>query len=393
MARNPTYKGFNMVFDGKQLDTIDERDLQSLVDNQVAEGKVLEYKEALPGSSDDNKKEFLFDVSSFANASGGHLIFGIKEEGGIAKEVYGLSIDNKDSEILCLENIIRDGIEPRIPGIQTYPILLQNSRTAIVIRIPRSWALPHMVTFKGSSKFYSRNSRGKYQLDVGEIRGLFLLSETTAKRIRDFRVERIMTINAGESPIRLVGSSKNVLHIIPLGAFDPSIKFDLSMVVDRHLPLVAPISSIKNYRYNFDGLLTYDSNDSSSAYLGYCQLFRSGIIESVDTYLLKSENNSNPYIPSVEYKKELLRVIQNYLSLQLQLGINPPVLVMLSLLGVTGYTLATNHLMLPVAGRNIIDRDNLLIPEVVLNDFNEDVGKAIKPVFDVIWQAAGWPES
>ena len=55
----------------KPLEAIEENDLQALVDNQVAERKTIEYKESLPGNADGDKKEFLADVSSFANASGG----------------------------------------------------------------------------------------------------------------------------------------------------------------------------------------------------------------------------------------------------------------------------------------------------------------------------------
>lgn len=60
----------------RPLDSVEESDLQELIDNQVPEGKTIEYKEALPGNSDGDKKEFLADVSSFANAAGGDLIFG-----------------------------------------------------------------------------------------------------------------------------------------------------------------------------------------------------------------------------------------------------------------------------------------------------------------------------
>ena len=66
-----------MLLNGKSLDKITESDLQELIDNGVAEGKTLDYKEKLSGNSDAEKKEFLYDVSSFANASGGNLIFGI----------------------------------------------------------------------------------------------------------------------------------------------------------------------------------------------------------------------------------------------------------------------------------------------------------------------------
>jgi hypothetical protein len=45
--------------------------------NGVAEGRQLDYKEQLPISSDDDKREFLGDVTSFANTAGGDLIYGV----------------------------------------------------------------------------------------------------------------------------------------------------------------------------------------------------------------------------------------------------------------------------------------------------------------------------
>lgn len=54
--------------------------IASLLDNKVSERKVLEYKEELPQASDGAKKEFLGDVSSFANSSGGDIIYGIRDE-------------------------------------------------------------------------------------------------------------------------------------------------------------------------------------------------------------------------------------------------------------------------------------------------------------------------
>lgn len=168
-----------------------EDNLLDLIANQVAEGRMLDYKLIQPGNSDDDKKEFLADVSSFANTAGGHLIFGMEEDQGIALNLPGISGFDSDREKLRLENIIRDGIAPRIAGISIQSVQLQNGNLVIVIHIPKSWSSPHMVTFKGTSRFFARNSAGKYQLDVQEIRQAVLLSESTAERIKSFRLDRL----------------------------------------------------------------------------------------------------------------------------------------------------------------------------------------------------------
>ena len=97
--------------------------MDQLVADKVAESRTLDYKEKLPGQSDGEKKEFLADITSFANASGGDLVFGVAEERdvqnrptGIPKGITGLGMINVDARKLRLEAVIRDGIEPRLPG-------------------------------------------------------------------------------------------------------------------------------------------------------------------------------------------------------------------------------------------------------------------------------------
>jgi predicted HTH transcriptional regulator len=64
----------------KPLAEITESDLLGLITNGIAESRTLDYKRSLPGNSDADKKEFLADVSSFANTAGGDLVFGIDED-------------------------------------------------------------------------------------------------------------------------------------------------------------------------------------------------------------------------------------------------------------------------------------------------------------------------
>ncbi len=193
----------------KNIDEITKEDLQSLIDNSISEHKTIEYKQSLSIHSDREKKEFLADVSSFANASGGDLIYGMSEKNGEPKKIEGLNNENIDAEILKLESMIRDCIEPRISGIISQPIKLSDlSKTVLIIRIPKSWNSPHRVSFKGHNKFYSRSTNGKYELDVGELRIAFNLSATITERIKKFRENRISKIFANETPIPFDNNAK-----------------------------------------------------------------------------------------------------------------------------------------------------------------------------------------
>jgi len=161
----------------KPIEQVVEADLRTLIEDQVSERKTIEYKQALPGKSNGERKEFLADVVSFANASGGHLVYGMKEEGGLPIELCGLDVDDADSIVTALDSSIRTGIKPRIPGVVVWPVRLESGRVAVAIRVPRSFASPHMVTYGGSSRFFARTSNGKEQLDVEQIRAAFLMSD------------------------------------------------------------------------------------------------------------------------------------------------------------------------------------------------------------------------
>jgi hypothetical protein len=50
----------------KPIDAISKQDIENLVAARVSERRTLDYKKQLPGGRDDDKREFLYDVASFA---------------------------------------------------------------------------------------------------------------------------------------------------------------------------------------------------------------------------------------------------------------------------------------------------------------------------------------
>src|SRR5258707_6977707 len=107
-----------------EIDEVEDKHIVALVSEKVAERKVLEYKENRPDGTDGSKKEFLADVCSFANSSGGDVIFGIKDQRdaggratGVPEAIVGLTGVNVGAGRERLEAIIRDGIKPRIPSV------------------------------------------------------------------------------------------------------------------------------------------------------------------------------------------------------------------------------------------------------------------------------------
>ena len=378
----------------KDIEQIAKDDLQALIDNKVTERKTIEYKQSLPGNSDKEKKEFLADVSSFANASGGDLIYGIIEDkkSGKPKSLDGLDIENIGQEILRLENIIRNGIQPRLPSVViSPPIALDNSKVALIIRIPKSYISPHRVAYSGHDKFYSRSSNGKYPLDVGELRIAFNLSETITERIRNFRLDRVVKIYANETPVPFYENAKIVLHLIPIISFNPAQSYEISIITSRHEKLMPIYCSGWNHRYNLDGFLAYSGGREGKSH-SYVQLYRNGIIEAVEGLLLAPQGTL--LIPSIAYERELISSLDDYLHILKTLEVEPPIFVFLSLLGVAGYSMSDSKSRFGAYDRHIIDREFLQLPEVVVENYDDaKAEKILKPCFDSIWNACGFPRS
>lgn len=381
-----------MSLNHKPIDALDHSDLESLVMTGEAESRLIEYKQLLPGTGDGDKKEFLADVSSFANAAGGDIVYGIREMTGAPVELVGLQLTNVDAEKLRLEEIIRTGIAPRVTGLSIKVVALEGSKVAIVVRIPHSFARPHMVTFKGGSRFYSRHSAGKYQLDVAELRSAFLVSATFAERARNFRIDRLAKLIAQQTPVKLQKPPTAVLHLVPATAFDTGSTLDLAPLLgqaDRLRPMVDS-SAYHAPRYNFDGLLANDLPQGTAS--SYVQLFRSGIIEATLADLNNDDEPSKKIFATDWLEGRLIEALPIYLRAQQDLGVQPPVFLMLTLLGVSGYVLGVKEGLRRRSYSQIpIDRDELQVPEFMLEDFAKAPADMLRPIFDAVWNAAAWP--
>lgn len=390
----------------KTFDEIDKNDIDNLITNKVSESKTLEYKEELPGSKDKNKKEFLADVSSFANSSGGDLLYGIKaavnddgKKNGEPEKITPLKGLTVDEAKLQIENIIRTGIEPRIPvhvkEITGYGD--DGEGFIVLIRIPQSFASPHMITFKNESRFYCRNSAGKYQLDVQELRNAFLATDSQADRIRSFLQNRLAKIMADETPVQLSMPHRLVLHILPLNSFFKHERLDFGdgdLLRSNFIPISA---GGWNHRFNLDGFLTYQTDRETGLVNSYCQMFFDGSIEAVYADILRTNNGRKPqfednkFIASQAYERYVVGAVKNYLNGYRALGVEAPIVISMTLLGCKGAYMFTDFDSAYDA--RPIDRDVAILPEVKVENLDEEVPTVMRPIFDAVWNACGYQRS
>lgn len=376
-----------MAFENIAFESITISHIQALIDNGVREGLLIEYKQSLSAGSDDEKREFLADISSFANTRGGHILFGLAEERGpdgratgVPQTIPGIELTNADAEIRRLENLIRDSISPRIAGIRCRVIAQPPAHPVLVISIPRSQGAPHAVTFKGILRFYCRNSAGKYPLDVPEIRSAFVNSHQRVEEIKRFRIDRVSKIIAGDTPIAIPPGPRIILHLIP---FISDYDIAPSAISDRRSDISPLYSSGHNSKFNLDGFVTFNKGTAS-----YAQVFRSGALETVSGYLIRDGGEQK--IPSTAIEEELISTVERLSKLLGELGVMPPLAVMVTLTGVRGFTMAVHPRYI---GRGEpIDRDELFLPEIVMNEL-DNTDRALRIILDALWNSAGWRQS
>jgi predicted HTH transcriptional regulator len=151
------------------IEEITEDHFQRLIAAQAAESLHVEHKRETYGTNDDQRREFLADVSSFANSAGGDLVIGMTAAKGIPTQVHPFEGD-ADAERLRLEQMARDGLYPRITNLQTRAVPLSEGGFVVVVRVTKSYNPPHRIIFKNTARFWARSSAGKYEPNVEELR-------------------------------------------------------------------------------------------------------------------------------------------------------------------------------------------------------------------------------
>jgi len=374
----------------KPLSEISDSDIQELKDAGIEEGKTIEYKRELPGTRDEDKREFLADISSFSNTEGGDVIYGVTEERGVIAEITGLSSPDFDAEILRLENLIRDGISPRLGT--SFRAVPSAAGKVLMIRIEKSWIGPHRVVFRGHDKFYARTSAGKFALDVGQLRSAFLQSARSSEQISGFRIDRIIDIANDRTPVQLRKMPTVALHVVPLSALAEQPSYDVT-AFHRNPILHQPWSGSNwDRRMTFDGALLYGNVDAERKVGLYTHFYRNGIVESVNTDLLETRQvPGQRLIPHVVFEGSVLEYLPKCFASLRQLGVRPPAVVLLTLVGVRGLRMAMGGFSFDLG--NEIREENLMIPPTLVENFEAPAAPILKPMFDQIWNACGLLES
>ena len=313
-----------------------------------------------------------------------------------------MDIPNHDSFKLRLDELLQSKISPRIPGYSIHICTLSNDKSAVIIHVPQSFNKPHQITTANNDfQFWARNSGGCYRLNVDNLRSIILQSETLNERIRAFRQDRLSNIIAGETPVSLVPGARTILHMIPLSSFGVGVRYDLTELENIHLKLTIPPSShpanTGTRFYNMEGMFSVEKGISHileghrvfKSTDTYLQIYRTGILEGIEAESI-NRSESTPNWKSLD-EQRLIAAVDRGKSLMRHLGIEPPILILVTLVGVKDHIIyrGQNYYL---SSSTKFGRDVLQLPDVLVNDFDKPANEIVRPILDAIWNAGGYPK-
>jgi hypothetical protein len=117
-------------------------------------------------------------------------------------------------------------------------------------------------------------------------------------------------------------------------------------------------------------------------------------METADRNVLSSNQLSGhqrqPLIPCGALTTRSLQFLEAAITFLRGVNIPPPLIATMTLLRVEGYELATSDNG-GFYSTHPVDRDDLLLPAVLVQDFGEPPADILRPIFDALYNAAGRP--
>lgn len=182
-----------------------EADLHQLIG--TLESTYLEFKRGDVFLSPKIKEDIAKDISAFANADGGTIIYGIEEKNHLAEQIFPCNgrIITKD----WLNQVVNSTIARRIKGVNYKEILINGKieETVWIVEVPRSIDAPHQVI--KTKKFHKRHGTIILEMEEFEIRDLYHRANLTNLEIQELRIQS-KQLSFDESEYEIFFNVKNI---------------------------------------------------------------------------------------------------------------------------------------------------------------------------------------
>lgn len=402
---------------GKRPDLITKEDINELIGE--VEGKRLDVKRGayhLPLAREEDesrdgrangiehaKADLCTDVCAMANAQGGFIVLGAKDNKNTITEITGLSLNLKvEQAVRQLQDAALSGIEPALHGlhIQSVEISDDPKLHVLVICVPRSLNAPHWVKY--GRRFVTRQSVNNADMDISEIRNAFVAGATYVERAQAFRDVRLGIINRNEGYFTrnaLAKDPKLVVHVLPL-AFSDEATFDIGKLFakrpqndalrDRYLHQI-----IRNGQFNVHGhTATFRHETPNGELAEYVHCWRNGAIEYVRNRIAIRSDSRVYGVHAENAERFIACAAFEALTIQEWLGVSPPILIMVSFANVMSVQFSYWLGAYEKAGEPLMV-DSVCLPETVIQTFMDGTQLAyeLRQTFDSVANAAGLDRS
>lgn len=349
----------------------------------------------------DPRTEFLKDVSSFANAEGGLILYGVSErrddEGGKTgeiDEILGCSISNIDDQMQKMTSLLRDGVDPPLsPLVNIEQLKIEEGKSVILVRIQKSFVAPHMVIHNKDYRCYSRANTQKEKMTMTQIRELVLGAEKRIEEIRQWIMHRW-----NNHPI--TSEKRWMLHYVPLRKGELLLPFaheSAKDILDRfRIPSVDGYASDAQTRFCFEGLrrLLVNSPEEQTT------IYRNGVIEWTGGQYAIGEKDGRFQSWGVE--RACCKAIDDLVKISQDDLISIPGILSFNLSGVKDLSLVPgdqnnwemNREYYEELGgyKHQISRSHIGPIEVEVLDARLNTEHLLKSILDVLWNCGNHPE-
>lgn len=197
---------------GAAIDEVTASHIQSLVENGITESFDLDFKEALYGRSDSEKRDLAGDVAALANTAGGVIVIGVAEDDQArANKADGVPLS--DAERTRMLQVIASGVSP-LPAVDIHAVPTTSTTTGeestdseigyFLVAVPRSQAAPHAVIVNDGLRFPKRNGSTTRYLSEPEVaaeyRDRFARVSSQGEQIERVERELLTRLNTTEMP-------------------------------------------------------------------------------------------------------------------------------------------------------------------------------------------------
>lgn len=369
------------------IEEIDANVLNQICKQRFSESSTIDFKEELTKNTDQGKNELAKDVCAFANADGGDLVFGIKEEkdSGTAHCVVPLDGESFDEALRRLLQTLEAWVEPRIQGIQFQNVPIDGG-FVLVLRVPASFDGPHCTRNNNSQRrFVIRNGTITSDMSYDQLRTAFDRTASLADEARKFIASRMQLVQAQKTWRPMDDGPVAIVELTPLSGLAGRKPIDIKTV--EYSSLIFWDSGGSSV-LNLDGLIAY--SEGTKGIWGMTQMYRNGCIEAVRV-VGGIDNSGKTGIWCEDVIAFYATSINSTLTLWKKLGIQGPALVQCGLLHTNSGVLSTDQLS-SFSTRKMADRPHMVFPEIWIEDLSSasDADQLLLSTVEVLWQSFGY---